>query len=85
MQSEPGQQNLLIQPPLGRKRGLRQVSTQNLNHNLFFCIRYIMSRHKIEALCLVATATPAVYTEVAGRVSWTSGSQTLNNPQEHSA
>lgn len=25
VQSEPGQQNLLIQPPLGRKRGLRQV------------------------------------------------------------
>uniref|UniRef100_A0A673NQR8 Protein unc-80 homolog n=1 Tax=Sinocyclocheilus rhinocerous TaxID=307959 RepID=A0A673NQR8_9TELE len=29
VQSEPGQQNLLIQPPLGRKRGLRQVSAQN--------------------------------------------------------
>lgn len=27
VQSEPGQQNLLIQPPLGRKRGLRQVRT----------------------------------------------------------
>lgn len=26
VQSEPGQQNLLIQQPLGRKRGLRQVS-----------------------------------------------------------
>lgn len=26
VQSEPGQQNLLIQPALGRKRGLRQVS-----------------------------------------------------------
>lgn len=26
VQSEPGQQNLLIQPPLGRKRGLRQVN-----------------------------------------------------------
>uniref|UniRef100_A0A3Q1GA76 Unc-80 homolog (C. elegans) n=1 Tax=Acanthochromis polyacanthus TaxID=80966 RepID=A0A3Q1GA76_9TELE len=25
VQSEPGQQNLLIQPPLGRKRGLRQL------------------------------------------------------------
>uniref|UniRef100_A0A3Q3N760 Unc-80 homolog, NALCN channel complex subunit n=1 Tax=Mastacembelus armatus TaxID=205130 RepID=A0A3Q3N760_9TELE len=25
VQSEPGQQNLLIQPPLGRKRGLRQI------------------------------------------------------------
>ncbi|XP_077450247.1 protein unc-80 homolog isoform X24 [Stigmatopora argus] len=25
IQSEPGQQNLLIQPPLGRKRGLRQL------------------------------------------------------------
>ncbi|KAJ8256018.1 hypothetical protein COCON_G00198820 [Conger conger] len=25
VQSEPGQQNLLMQPPLGRKRGLRQV------------------------------------------------------------
>lgn len=25
MQSEPGQQNLLIQPPLGRKRGVRQL------------------------------------------------------------
>ena len=27
VQSEPGQQNLLIQQPLGRKRGLRQVSS----------------------------------------------------------
>lgn len=27
VQSEPGHQNLLIQPPLGRKRGLRQVGT----------------------------------------------------------
>ena len=26
VQSEPGHQNLLIQPPLGRKRGLRQVN-----------------------------------------------------------
>ncbi|VCW97333.1 unnamed protein product, partial [Gulo gulo] len=25
VQSEPGQQNLLIQQPLGRKRGLRQL------------------------------------------------------------
>lgn len=30
VQSEPGQQNLLIQPPLGRKRGLRQVRTSDL-------------------------------------------------------
>lgn len=28
VQSEPGQQNLLIQPPLGRKRGLRQVGAK---------------------------------------------------------
>lgn len=30
VQSEPGQQNLLLQQPLGRKRGLRQVSEQAL-------------------------------------------------------
>lgn len=39
VQSEPGQQNLLIQPPLGRKRGLRQVSvtllTQYLQRQLY--------------------------------------------------
>lgn len=28
VQSEPGQQNLLLQQPLGRKRGLRQVRTR---------------------------------------------------------
>lgn len=34
VQSEPGQQNLLIQPPLGRKRGLRQVSVTLLTQYL---------------------------------------------------
>lgn len=28
MQSEPGHHNLLLQQPLGRKRGLRQVSSE---------------------------------------------------------
>lgn len=38
VQSEPGQQNLLIQPPLGRKRGLRQVSMRGFgNINLLLC------------------------------------------------
>ena len=31
VQSEPGQQNLLLQLPLGRKRGLRQVRTWGVN------------------------------------------------------
>lgn len=31
VQSEPGQQNLLLQQPLGRKRGLRQVRTWGVN------------------------------------------------------
>lgn len=30
VQSEPGQQNLLLQQPLGRKRGLRQVRTREV-------------------------------------------------------
>lgn len=35
VQSEPGQQNLLIQPPLGRKRGLRQVNITSLSFKIF--------------------------------------------------
>lgn len=35
VQSEPGQQNLLIQPPLGRKRGLRQVNITFLSFKMF--------------------------------------------------
>lgn len=35
VQSEPGQQNLLIQPPLGRKRGLRQVDVTFLLFKIF--------------------------------------------------
>lgn len=35
VQSEPGQQNLLIQPPLGRKRGLRQVNGTFLPFKMF--------------------------------------------------
>lgn len=31
VQSEPGQQNLLLQQPLGRKRGLRQVRPWEVN------------------------------------------------------
>lgn len=38
VQSEPGQQNLLLQQPLGRKRGLRQVRTQAVNKpSLLLC------------------------------------------------
>lgn len=41
VQSEPGQQNLLIQPPLGRKRGLRQVWTSP-----FVCLKALLNKKK---------------------------------------
>lgn len=36
VQSEPGHHNLLLQPPLGRKRGLRQVRGHNQSVILMF-------------------------------------------------
>lgn len=53
VQSEPGQQNLLIQPPLGRKRGLRQVS-------LTFLLILSLSFHR-RHLCLAAPSPPVVH------------------------
>lgn len=52
VQSEPGQQNLLLQQPLGRKRGLRQVRPWEVNRPFllfdfllllfFFLVLYVL-------------------------------------------
>lgn len=56
VQSEPGQQNLLIQPPLGRKRGLRQVRSRDTKFAyLKICIS---QKRNTETLCVLQLRRP---------------------------
>lgn len=97
VQSEPGQQNLLIQPPLGRKRGLRQVrtstpsfllhipkGTENTTGNIdMYKYRTFLFESGVSYVFPADAAPPAVHSK--NRTTWSIRSSTLDNPQEHPA